>query len=205
MKQTIQDPKQDVNKNGDANKKGNLPEYKDKPEDTTQSGQGDFKFKSKPDTISSAQTKTDQNKTDTMTKEPPSVTPMEKAQDDDYKNDPKASEVKSEVTSEVKAQTITKEELLAKIKVNQRVQIVNVLSPDHYTKGFIKGSIKIPLDQLDQRMSELDKSIDVVTYCASSECNASMKAAQKLAAKGFMVKAYEGGIKEWSQAGLPKD
>ena len=94
---------------------------------------------------------------------------------------------------------------MAKIKNNDGVQIVNVLSPEHYGKGFIKGSKKIPLEQLDSRLGELDKTKEVVTYCASSECSASMKAAEKLAAKGFKVKAYEGGIKEWSEAGLPTD
>jgi rhodanese-related sulfurtransferase len=101
--------------------------------------------------------------------------------------------------------TINKDQLLAKIKNNDGVQIVNVLSPKDYGKGFIKGSEKIPLDQLDSRLVELDKTKEVVTYCASSECNASMKAAEKLMAKGFKVKAYEGGIKEWSEAGLPID
>ena len=100
---------------------------------------------------------------------------------------------------------ISKDQLLAKIKNNDGVQIVNVLSPEFYGKGFIKGSKKIPVDQLDRRMNELDKSKEVVTYCASTECNASRKAAEKLAAKGFKVKAYEGGIKEWSEAGLPMD
>jgi len=107
--------------------------------------------------------------------------------------------------NKINVSTISKDQLLAKIKNNDGVQIVNVLSPEHYGKGFIKGSKKIPLDQLDGRLNELDKTKEVVTYCASSECNASMKAAEKLAAKGFKVNAYEGGIKEWSEAGLPID
>jgi rhodanese-related sulfurtransferase len=32
-----------------------------------------------------------------------------------------------------------------------------------------------------------------------------MNAAKLLAEKGFNVKAYEGGIKEWTGAGFPKD
>jgi len=102
-------------------------------------------------------------------------------------------------------QTISKDQLLEIIKSNSGVQIVNVLSPEYYGKGFIKGSLKIPLEQLDSRMGELDKTKEVVTYCASSTCSASMKAAEKLAANDFKVKAYEGGINEWSEAGLPTD
>jgi len=101
--------------------------------------------------------------------------------------------------------TITKEELAQKIKNVQPVQIVNVLDPKFYNLGFIKGSKKIPLDQLDSRLGELDKNIEVVTYCASYDCPASGQAAEKLLTKGFRVSAYEGGIKEWRVAGLPID
>lgn len=69
--------------------------------------------------------------------------------------------------------------------------------------GLIQGSRKIPLAELDQRVGELDKARDVVTYCASDQCNASKQAAEKLVAQGFKVRAYEGGIKEWKEAGLP--
>lgn len=97
-------------------------------------------------------------------------------------------------------QTITKEAL--KVQLG-KVQVVNVLEPKWYELGFIKGSLKIPLSQLEQRAGELNKSQPVVTYCASYSCDSSTKAAQWLAAQGFDVRAYEGGIKEWTAAGLP--
>ena len=99
---------------------------------------------------------------------------------------------------------ITKEELKKKIQEGAGVQVVNVLDPKWYELGAIKGSKKIPLKELEKRAGkELDKSKEVVTYCASYECNASREAAQKLAAMGFKVSAYEGGIKEWKESGLP--
>ncbi len=98
--------------------------------------------------------------------------------------------------------TITKEELSAKI-ASGSVQIVNVLSPDYYNLGVIKGSKKIPLNELDKRIRELDKTKDVVTYCANYQCTASDAAAEKLAKRGFNVSAYKGGAKEWKDSGLP--
>ena len=98
------------------------------------------------------------------------------------------------------AATISKEELQQQLG---KVQIVNVLDPKWYELGSIKGSLKIPVAQLEQRANELDKTKDVVTYCASYDCDASSKGAAILAAKGFKVRAYEGGIKEWKAAGLP--
>lgn len=111
-----------------------------------------------------------------------------------------SAEVKSIPKSGVKL--ITKEELNRKIQYEEPLQIVNVLDPEFYKFGFIKGSKRIPFHELESRLGELDRSKEVVTYCASSECNASRHAAELLAGKGFRVTAYGGGIKEWKEAGL---
>jgi rhodanese-related sulfurtransferase len=100
---------------------------------------------------------------------------------------------------------ISKEELKGKIDRHEDFELVNVLDPKYYRMGLIKGSKRIPLDDLDDRMQELDKTKDVVVYCASYDCHASRKAAEKLAEHGFRVAAYEGGIKEWKEAGYPTD
>lgn len=102
-------------------------------------------------------------------------------------------------------QTISKEELSGKIRRRESVQVVNVLQPEHYNLGMIKGSKKIPVAEINQRYRELDKTKEVVTYCASTDCQASREGAEKLAALGFNVRAYEGGIKEWKEAGLPTE
>ena len=96
--------------------------------------------------------------------------------------------------------TVTQDELFRKLR---QVQVVNVLEPEWYALGLIPGSKTIPLAELDRRLGELDKSVEVVTYCASRQCTASSEAARKLAAKGYAASAYEGGIKEWVAAGLP--
>ena len=49
----------------------------------------------------------------------------------------------------------------------------------------------------------LDKERPVVTYCSSSSCGASLTAAAILREHGIDASAYEGGIKEWAEAGLP--
>lgn len=102
-------------------------------------------------------------------------------------------------------QTITKEELKRRMDGGEAVQVVNVLDPKYYDLGFIRGSRKIPVAELERRAGELDKSKEVVTYCAGVECSASRQGAEKLAALGFKVQAYEGGIKEWKAAGFPTE
>jgi rhodanese-related sulfurtransferase len=99
---------------------------------------------------------------------------------------------------------VTKDELKRRMDKHDKFQLVNVLDASGYALGVIKGSLKIPLAELDKRAGELDKAQDVVTYCADSTCDASKAAAQLLAGKGFKVSAYEGGAKEWKAAGLPQ-
>ncbi len=101
--------------------------------------------------------------------------------------------------------TVTREELLAKVG-SPRCTVVNVLAPESYSKIHIKGSVSIPRLELEQgRWKELDSSKEVVVYCSSYQCDASRASAQFLEGKGFDVSAYEGGIKEWAEAGLPTE
>ena len=99
--------------------------------------------------------------------------------------------------------TVTKEELARQLSWNLAIQVVNVLDPEWYALGSIRGSKNIPLAELETRLPELDPSTEVVTYCASDECAASRQAATLLAANGFAVKACAGGIKEWKEAEWP--
>ena len=115
----------------------------------------------------------------------------------------KTMEAKAATKAMTKA--MTKDELNGKIAKGEAFQLLNVLAPEYYDLGMIKGSIKIPLAELEARFSELDKAKEVVTYCASASCDSSRKAAKLLASKGFNVSAYEGGIKEWTASKLPVD
>lgn len=102
-------------------------------------------------------------------------------------------------------ETVTKEELLQKITEGEDFELVNVLEPSSYLLGFIKGSKRIPVSQLDARIDELDINKEVVVYCASVECSAAKKAAERLDVAGFNVRVYAGGILEWKEAGLPME
>jgi len=107
------------------------------------------------------------------------------------------------IDKNIKVSPITKEELYMKLNLREPVQLVNVLDPKFYDLGSIKGSLKIPLSELHMRLGELDRFREVITYCASYQCSASREAAKRLAVQGFNARAYEGGIKEWKEAGLP--
>lgn len=60
------------------------------------------------------------------------------------------------------------------------------------------------MEQVAQAAKGLPKDAEIVTYCGGVNCPSSKQAAEKLAALGFTnVRAYEGGLEDWTGAGLP--
>ena len=102
--------------------------------------------------------------------------------------------------------TLTKEKLKQMIENHEDFVLINVLAEEYFDQEHIPGSVNIPVKQedfVDKVKARLpDKSKKVVVYCASFECQASPGAAKKLSDEGYMeVYDYEGGIKEWKEAG----
>ncbi|HTF88657.1 MAG TPA: rhodanese-like domain-containing protein [Planctomycetota bacterium] len=87
--------------------------------------------------------------------------------------------------------------------------LISVLSETDFQRASIYGSTNVPLDSPDflqsvEKQTAGDKHKRVVVYCAGSKCDASTRAANKLAAAGYThVEDYRGGIDEWnaSQSG----
>lgn len=76
---------------------------------------------------------------------------------------------------------------------------------DGYFKGeMIPGSRRMPLDTVGRELSDAKspKGEEIVVYCGGPTCPQSLQAAQKLTDLGFTnVRAYEGGLEEWKNAG----
>lgn len=81
------------------------------------------------------------------------------------------------------------------------VQIVDVRERDEWDAGRIDGATHIPVDELDDRMGELDRDRAVVTVCRSGSRSAG--AARRLVAAGFDAESLDGGLLAWAGAGLP--
>lgn len=103
-------------------------------------------------------------------------------------------------------QYIDKTEVQKMIKESKDLVIIDVLSPESYSKGHIKGAINIPLAKLNEKevLNSLDKNKTYIVYCANKRCKASTKAAKLLLNNGFKkVFDYENGIAEWKAENLP--
>ncbi len=90
-----------------------------------------------------------------------------------------------------------------KTKVAQ-LKVVNVLELEQYQDCHIKGSIHVPFDKLEQFANGLNPDTELVFYCSNYRCTASGYAAKMFAKLGFKhALAYEAGVAEWFQTGLP--
>ncbi len=102
--------------------------------------------------------------------------------------------------------TITKDELKNKLE-NANIHLIEVLDEEEFKKSHIKGAINIPLKKIGTRAKQwFGEEDEIVVYCSNYDCSASPTAAKKLESLGFKnVLDYEGGKKEWKDAGMPME
>jgi NADPH-dependent 2,4-dienoyl-CoA reductase/sulfur reductase-like enzyme/rhodanese-related sulfurtransferase len=73
--------------------------------------------------------------------------------------------------------------------------LLDVRRPEERALGFIPGSAHIPLDELRQRLSELPRDREIITYCQSGQ--RSYIAARILSQHGFRVRNLTGAYRTW--------
>lgn len=102
--------------------------------------------------------------------------------------------------------TISAEDLKNQMETDATLVVINVLPEKYYTDCHIIGSLNMPLAELDKKIEGIEKDAPIVVYCAHAKCDASSKAAHRLAQIGYTnVKMYEGGMREWVAEGLSYD
>ncbi|MBA3954189.1 rhodanese-like domain-containing protein [Candidatus Dependentiae bacterium] len=80
------------------------------------------------------------------------------------------------------------------------LNLIYLTNDKQFADAHIPGSVRMDLDQLEEKTQHWPKDIEIVTYCANYQCTASGEAVKKLHALGFTnVKVYEGGIAQWTQ------
>jgi len=82
--------------------------------------------------------------------------------------------------------------------------VVDVRATDEYVGGHLPDSRNIPLEQLEERVGELDSKKDVPLILVCQTGGRSSGACKQLEKLGFTrVNNLEGGIAGWRTAGLP--
>jgi adenylyltransferase/sulfurtransferase len=93
------------------------------------------------------------------------------------------------------ANIITVSQLQEMLKNGENIQLIDVRTVEKHQAFNIGGQL-IPLEELGERLDELDPNRLLVTYCTSG--GRSMRALHFLQAAGFTaVKSLEGGVSAW--------
>jgi NADPH-dependent 2,4-dienoyl-CoA reductase/sulfur reductase-like enzyme/rhodanese-related sulfurtransferase len=79
-----------------------------------------------------------------------------------------------------------------------RAVLLDVRRPDERARGFIPGSIHIPLDEVRARMDELPRDREIIVSCQSGQ--RSYFACRILAQNGFRVRNLTGSLRTWKTA-----
>lgn len=90
---------------------------------------------------------------------------------------------------------ITAKELEDKLHARERLKIIDVREDEEVAAGKIPNAIHLPLDQISDRINELDKNEHYYIVCRSG--GRSANACQYLHQLGHNVTNMVGGMLEW--------
>ena len=96
-------------------------------------------------------------------------------------------------------EAIGREELVARLGRGD-VVLVDVRPAEEFAAGHIDGARSIPLDELEQRLTELPADREVVAYCRGPFCAYAHEAVRRLQASGRSARRLEEGWPEWRLA-----
>src|SRR4051812_39190049 len=91
---------------------------------------------------------------------------------------------------------IGRDELLARLRKGD-VVLVDVRPSEEFEAGHIEGARSIPIEELEERLSELPDDREVVAYCRGPLCAYAHDAVRRLQAAGHPARRLEDGWPEW--------
>lgn len=101
------------------------------------------------------------------------------------------------------AQAVPLDQARAEMAVGRAV-LVDVREPSEHAQGVVQGARLLPMSQFAARASEVasDKNAPLLLICQTQ--NRSKNLAETLKAQGYtQVRYVVGGMREWTQRGLP--
>jgi rhodanese-related sulfurtransferase len=126
-----------------------------------------------------------------------------------YKNKiPYIAPSKAEIYARKNIPTLSMEE--AKARFDFGVLFVDARDPEDYIEGHVKGALNLPVRHFDlyyPKIKEgLAKDAEIVVYCASPECNASLYLAEEMVKLKYEnIKVMLGGWAEWEDLEYPRE
>ena len=83
------------------------------------------------------------------------------------------------------------------------VIVIDVRPEAEYLNAHLPHARSMPLAELERRIAELPRGVEIVAYCRGPFCLLSDEAVKLLSGHGFTVRKISDGVSEWQAAGLP--
>jgi rhodanese-related sulfurtransferase len=99
---------------------------------------------------------------------------------------------------------VNRDALLDRVK-EHAVTVLDVRPHEEYQAGHIPGSLSIPLEELELRLSQFSMDQEIVAYCRGPYCVLAVQAVEILRKKGFNAVRLEEGVQDWRAMGLSLD
>jgi rhodanese-related sulfurtransferase/predicted transcriptional regulator len=96
---------------------------------------------------------------------------------------------------------VSRDEVSALLK--SKAVLLDVRPRQEFEAGHLRSAINVPIDELKDRLGELPRDRQIITYCRGEYCLFADEAAELLRANGFDVVRLEGGWPEWQTEGRP--
>jgi rhodanese-related sulfurtransferase len=101
-------------------------------------------------------------------------------------------------------ETVDRDELVARLSRGD-VVLVDVRPHEEFEAGHIDGARSIPIDELEQRLSELPGDREVIAYCRGPFCAYAHEAVRQLRVSGRSAKRLDVGWPEWRLGRPPSE
>lgn len=112
--------------------------------------------------------------------------------------------VNSYFTNRHEFEAITLNELHARLH-QPEIVVLDVRPALEYAQGHIPSARSIPIEELEQRLSELSPEQEIVAYCRGPYCVFADEAVTLLNAHGYRARRLEEGYPDWQLANLPTE
>lgn len=99
-------------------------------------------------------------------------------------------------------QPIQMRELLNSLRAAD-VVVLDVRPAEEYESGHIAGARSIPLDELEDRLSDIPADAEIVAYCRGPYCVLADQAVERLRRRGRQARRLDLGFPDWKAEGLP--
>ena len=106
--------------------------------------------------------------------------------------------IRDRFLSDEPLQTLEIDELKEKV-ANGEVLLLDVRPTEEYENGHFPGAVSIPLEDLEKKLNELPKNIQIAAYCRGNLCLTSLEAVELLNEKGYKAFKLEDNVLDWKE------